>query len=364
MVAERHRLGRLHVGEARHRVGGMLRPRGRRARASARPPARPARRSRRAPRGGNRSRPGRCGCARCAGACPPRRCARSAAPRCSCGCLRARRRTRTARPRSPRRSPPARRGSPPRPPPDDAGARQHGGMGQRAADILPPELAVEADRGVDLRHDHGRAGGEAAAPLRVGGGVPTFGVAVAGKDVILMTEMTRRALVAAGGTLAVAPAAPQTAGAGAAGDRRAACAARAAQAGPAFHRRGRDARSLADYAGQGVVLNLWATWCVPCVREMPALDDLAKLVAGDGIVVLPVSSDRGGAALVQRFYASTASQPARAAGPDGRDGAGAERARHPDDAADRPDGQEVGWLEGSADWSSTDAVTVVRRAKG
>ena len=61
-------------------------------------------------------------------------------------------------------------------------------------------------------------------------------------------------------------------------------------------------RTLADYSGRVVVLNLWATWCVPCVREMPALDDLAKFGAKDGIVVLPVSSDRGGAAVVQRFY--------------------------------------------------------------
>ena len=55
--------------------------------ASGRQAAPTARRSRRAPTGGNRSPPGRCGCARCAGACRPRRCARSAAPRCSCGCL-------------------------------------------------------------------------------------------------------------------------------------------------------------------------------------------------------------------------------------------------------------------------------------
>ena len=61
-------------------------------------------------------------------------------------------------------------------------------------------------------------------------------------------------------------------------------------------------RTLADYAGQGVVLNLWATWCVPCVAEMPALDALARLVAGDGVAVLALSSDRGGAPPVERFY--------------------------------------------------------------
>jgi thiol-disulfide isomerase/thioredoxin len=64
------------------------------------------------------------------------------------------------------------------------------------------------------------------------------------------------------------------------------------------------ARSLADYAGKGVVLNFWATWCVPCVSEMPALDSLARAVAQEGIVVLPVSLDRTGAAAVGPFYAA------------------------------------------------------------
>jgi thiol-disulfide isomerase/thioredoxin len=62
--------------------------------------------------------------------------------------------------------------------------------------------------------------------------------------------------------------------------------------------------AIADYVGKGVVLNLWATWCVPCVAEMPALDRLAGQLAAEGIVVLALSSDRGGAATVKRFYAN------------------------------------------------------------
>ena len=60
--------------------------------------------------------------------------------------------------------------------------------------------------------------------------------------------------------------------------------------------------SLAAFLGKGVVLNLWATWCVPCVAEMPALDRMAAALEKEGIVVLPLSSDRGGAAQVRRFY--------------------------------------------------------------
>lgn len=61
-------------------------------------------------------------------------------------------------------------------------------------------------------------------------------------------------------------------------------------------------QTLKDYAGKGIVLNFWATWCVPCVKEMPDLAKLAALVKGSNVVVLPLSSDRGGAPVVQRFY--------------------------------------------------------------
>ncbi|MCB8883287.1 TlpA family protein disulfide reductase [Acidisoma cellulosilytica] len=62
--------------------------------------------------------------------------------------------------------------------------------------------------------------------------------------------------------------------------------------------------TLAHYRGKGVVLNLWATWCGPCVAELPTLDRMAGALASQNIVVLPVSSDAGGAAPVQSFYDS------------------------------------------------------------
>ncbi len=59
-------------------------------------------------------------------------------------------------------------------------------------------------------------------------------------------------------------------------------------------------RTLADYAGKPLVVNLWATWCIPCVAELPELDRLAA----SGAVVLAVSADRGGAATVRPFAAA------------------------------------------------------------
>ena len=59
---------------------------------------------------------------------------------------------------------------------------------------------------------------------------------------------------------------------------------------------------LAEFVGHGMVINLWATWCVPCVAEMPSLAALSKTLAPDDIAVLPLSSDRGGATIVEAFY--------------------------------------------------------------
>jgi thiol-disulfide isomerase/thioredoxin len=60
---------------------------------------------------------------------------------------------------------------------------------------------------------------------------------------------------------------------------------------------------LAAYRGKPVVLNFWATWCIPCVAELPELD---KLAASGGITVLAVSADRRGADLVNPFLAKHA----------------------------------------------------------
>jgi len=52
-----------------------------------------------------------------------------------------------------------------------------------------------------------------------------------------------------------------------------------------------------------VVLNLWATWCVPCRKEMPALDRLQTSLGGRNFAVVPLSIDHGGRETVAKFYA-------------------------------------------------------------
>ncbi|MGA8010208.1 MAG: TlpA disulfide reductase family protein [Thiomonas sp.] len=60
--------------------------------------------------------------------------------------------------------------------------------------------------------------------------------------------------------------------------------------------------TLADFKGKVVLLNIWATWCPPCVHEMPTLDKLQKLLGGKDFAVVPLSVDKGGIYTVKSFY--------------------------------------------------------------
>jgi len=59
--------------------------------------------------------------------------------------------------------------------------------------------------------------------------------------------------------------------------------------------------SLADYRGKVVLLNIWATWCPPCVEEMPSMEKLYQALKGEGFEILAVSVDVSGAKAVLSF---------------------------------------------------------------
>jgi len=63
------------------------------------------------------------------------------------------------------------------------------------------------------------------------------------------------------------------------------------------------ARSLADFRGKIVLLNVWATWCAPCIKEIPALDGLAAALNGPDFAVVAVSIDRKGIDAVRKVFA-------------------------------------------------------------
>jgi thiol-disulfide isomerase/thioredoxin len=66
--------------------------------------------------------------------------------------------------------------------------------------------------------------------------------------------------------------------------------------------------TLADFRGRVVLLNIWATWCAPCRKEMPDLDRLEAELGAPGFLVLALSIDRGGLERVKKFFDETAIQ--------------------------------------------------------
>lgn len=122
-------------------------------------------------------------------------------------------------------------------------------------------------------------------------------------------------------------------------------------------------RPLAAYAGQPVILNFWATWCVPCVREMPALNRLQPALAAENITVLAAAQDRGGAAVVQAFNEKYAlsNLPVLLDG-NGEVGRALSVRGLPTTVFLNAAGQEVARLEGVADWDAPEARAAIAQA--
>jgi thiol-disulfide isomerase/thioredoxin len=122
------------------------------------------------------------------------------------------------------------------------------------------------------------------------------------------------------------------------------------------------AHALADFAGRGLVINLWATWCPPCVAEMPALDRLAAALERENIQVLPLSSDRGGRDVVQAFYERTRVQTLRVwLDPRGAAARALGARGLPTTIIVDRGGRERARLEGDAAWDAPEFIAAIRR---
>lgn len=67
-------------------------------------------------------------------------------------------------------------------------------------------------------------------------------------------------------------------------------------------------QTLEMFRGKVVLLNVWATWCLPCRKEMPTLDRLQAVLGGLDFEVVALSIDRGGPEAVKKFYAEAGVQ--------------------------------------------------------
>ena len=123
--------------------------------------------------------------------------------------------------------------------------------------------------------------------------------------------------------------------------------------------------SLADFKGTPVLVNLWATWCAPCVKELPTLDRLAKAQRADGkLGVIAVSQDSGAHSGVKAFleklkvedlgaYHDPAMALSGALGPD---------AVLPTTILYDADGREVWRYVGELDWTGPEAARLLAEA--
>jgi thiol-disulfide isomerase/thioredoxin len=121
---------------------------------------------------------------------------------------------------------------------------------------------------------------------------------------------------------------------------------------------------VADFKGKVLVLNLWATWCAPCVAEMPTLAKLAAAYAGRPVAVVPVSVDtqkdvEKARAFIGKnaplgFYSDPQMKLPFAFKPP--------VSGMPTTVIYSADGVELGRLSGGADWSGADARAVIDHA--
>ena len=118
--------------------------------------------------------------------------------------------------------------------------------------------------------------------------------------------------------------------------------------------------SLADFKGKPAVVNLWATWCQPCLKEMPSLERLAAQFAGQ-LTVAAVSEDHAGTKVVGPFVADKGFQKlAIYLDPQGELGHVIGLRGLPTSLVIDAKGQVVGRVEGGADWDSAKMQAMLR----
>jgi len=122
---------------------------------------------------------------------------------------------------------------------------------------------------------------------------------------------------------------------------------------------------LADFRGKVILVNLWATWCTPCRKEMPALDRLEAKLGGPDFAVLAISIERDGVAKVRAFYGETGVKALRVyIDAQGEASAAIRSPAIPTSVLVARDGREIGRLYGAAEWDGPAAIDFIRERIG
>jgi thiol-disulfide isomerase/thioredoxin len=118
---------------------------------------------------------------------------------------------------------------------------------------------------------------------------------------------------------------------------------------------------LKDLRGKFVLLNVWATWCGPCRKEMPTLDRLQAQLGSERFQVVALSIDRLGVAAVQKFYAEIGVRHlALFIDATGRAGSSLGLIGLPGTLLIDPQGREIGRLMGPAEWDTAEMVAFLQ----
>ena len=121
--------------------------------------------------------------------------------------------------------------------------------------------------------------------------------------------------------------------------------------------------SLAGWKGQPMVVNFWATWCAPCVKEMPTLDALAVSL-GDSVTVLVLSQDiEDGVAKVDAFFQKASFKKLQPYLDDKAEFSGSMGENLPVTILYDSTGKEVWRMRGSMDWTGQTARELIAEAK-
>jgi thiol-disulfide isomerase/thioredoxin len=120
--------------------------------------------------------------------------------------------------------------------------------------------------------------------------------------------------------------------------------------------------TLADWKGKVLVVNFWATWCAPCVKEMPTLDALQAAMGGDSFAVVAVNQDREGQKVAEPFIAKNEwKNIALYVEPSGRFMKDARLNGLPTSILVDKQGNEVARLEGTMDWNAPEVKAEIRK---